>query len=84
MMGMAKRRSNKLSDQIRQAIDDSGLSRYKIAKATGIDESALGRFYNGQQGLTTGTLDLVGEYLGLTIVLARKPAKQKVKKRKGR
>ena len=76
MRGMAKRRSKKLSDQVRQAIDDSGLTRYKIAKATGIDQSALGRFYHGQQGLTTGTLDLVGEYLKLTITLGRKPSKK--------
>ena len=33
---MAKKRSNLLTDQLRQAIDDSGLTRYQIAKATGI------------------------------------------------
>ncbi len=75
---MAKRRSEKLSDQVRQAIDDSGLTRYRIAKATGIDESAIGKFYNGQRGLSTDALDRIGEYLGLRIVTVRKP------KRKGR
>ncbi len=63
---------------MRQAIDDSGLTRYRIAKATGIDESAIGKFYNGQRGLSTDALDRIGEYLGLRIVTVRKP------KRKGR
>ena len=74
---MAKRRSNtKLSDAVRKAIDDSGESRYAIAQATGIDESALGKFYNGHRGITTDTLDRLGEYLGLRIVVNRKPTKK--------
>lgn len=65
----------KLSDAIRQAIDDSGESRYAIAKATGIDESALAKFYNGHRGITTGTLDRLAEYLGLRIVVDKRKAK---------
>ena len=70
---MATRRTAKLSDQVRKAIDDSGESRYAIAKATGIDESALAKFYNGQRGITTDTLDRLAEYLRLRIVIDRKP-----------
>lgn len=58
---------------MRKAIADSGESRYAIAKATGIDESALSKFYNGHRGITTDTLDRLGEYLGLRIVMDRKP-----------
>lgn len=66
---MAKRRANqKLSDQVRSAIDDSGLSRYRISQDTGIDQSALSKFYNGQRGVNSDTLDVLGEYLGLSIV----------------
>ena len=57
-----------MSDQLRQAIDDSGQSRYWIAKETGIDESALSKFYNGLRGITSATLDKLGEYLGLEII----------------
>lgn len=57
-----------MSDQIRQAIDDSGQTRYRIAQKTGIDESALAKFYNGHRGITTATLDRIGEYLGLEII----------------
>ncbi len=74
---MAKRRSIKLSDAVRKAIDESGESRYAIAKATGIDESALAKFYNGHRGITTDTLDRLGDYLGLRIVMDRKPKTRK-------
>ena len=73
---MAKRRSMKISDQIRQAIDDSGMTRYRIAKDTGIEEAALCKFYNGQRGINSDTLDRLGEYLGLRIVMDRKPNKK--------
>jgi len=73
MSGMAKRRSKKMTDQIRQAIDDSGLTRYRIALDTGIDESALAKFYNGHRGLSLDNVDRLFEYLGLRIVLDRKP-----------
>lgn len=65
-----------LTDQLRQAISDSGLSRYQIAKATGIDESALAKFYNGHRGLSMEALNALGEFLELTIVLGRKPDKK--------
>ena len=73
---MAKKQDQKLSDQIRQAIDDSGLTRYRIAQDTGIDESALAKFYNGQRGFNSETLDVLGEYLGLRIVMDRQPKRQ--------
>ena len=69
---MAKRRSKKkLSDQIRQAIDDSGRTRYRIAQETGIDESALSKFYRGKRGFNSETIDTLGEFLGLRIVADR-------------
>ncbi len=73
---MAKNRSKLLTDQLRQAIDDSGLTRYQIAKGTGIDESALAKFYNGRRGLSMDALNALGEFLQLTIVLGRKPGEK--------
>jgi len=70
---MAKKRTNLLTDQLRQAIDDCGLTRYEIAKQTGIDESALAKFYNGHRGLSMEALNALGEYLQLKIILGRKP-----------
>ena len=73
---MAKRRSNKLGDQIRQAIDDSGLTRYRISKETGISETALALFYNGHRGLSSKAMNALGEFLQLKITLGRKPGKE--------
>lgn len=73
---MEKKRTKPLTDQLRQAIDDSGLTRYQIAKGTGIDESALAKFYNGHRGLSMEALNALGEYLQLTITLGRKPVKK--------
>jgi cyanate lyase len=76
---MAKRQSRRLTDQLRRMIDESGLTRYEIAKRTGIDESALAKFYNGQRGVSAEALDALGECLNLEIVMRRKPTKPKRK-----
>jgi len=73
---MAKKRTKLLTDQLRQAIDDSGLTRYRIAKETGISESALAQFYNGHRGLSMKALNALGEFLELKVVLGRKPQKK--------
>ncbi|MBX3435416.1 MAG: helix-turn-helix transcriptional regulator [Pirellulales bacterium] len=73
---MAKKRTKQLTDQLRQAIDDSGLTRYRIAKETGISESALAQFYNGHRGLSMEALNALGEFLQLTITTGRKPDKK--------
>lgn len=57
----------KLSDQLRKAIDDSGHSRYRIAQETGIDESALAKFYNGKRGLSLSALDRLAAFLDLKL-----------------
>jgi hypothetical protein len=76
---MGKKRSTLLTDQLRQAIDDCGLTRYQIAKATGIDESALAKFYNAHRGLSMEALNALGEFLQLTITLGRKPGTKRGK-----
>ena len=44
---MSKKQAKLLTDQLRQAIDDSGLTRYRIAQETGIGEATLSKFYLG-------------------------------------
>lgn len=65
-----------LSDQLRKAIDDCGLTRYEIAKQSGIDESALAKFYNGHRGLSLDALNALSDFLQLRITLGRKPPKK--------
>jgi transcriptional regulator with XRE-family HTH domain len=66
-------RTNLLTDQLRQAIEDSGLTRYRIAKETGISESALAQFYNGHRGLSMESMNALGEFLQLKIIMGRLP-----------
>lgn len=65
---MGKRRNDGLADQIRRAIDASGVTRHRIAKETGIDESALAKFYAGKRGLSLDSLEKLWAFLGLRAV----------------
>jgi hypothetical protein len=67
LFGMGKKRQ-KVSDQIRVAIDAAGVTRYRISKDTGISESMLSRFMGGSRGLSMEALDTLGEYLDLEVV----------------
>ena len=73
---MPKQPLRKLTDQLRQAIDDSGLTRYRIAQETGISESTLSKFYLGQRGLSMDAMNALGECLELVIVSKRNPKKK--------
>lgn len=70
---MAKKGPGKLTDQLRNAIKDSGLTRYRISKETGISEATLSKFHLGQRGLSMEALNALGECLQLTLVLGLKP-----------
>ncbi len=70
---MAKRRT-KLSDQIRRAINDCGMSRYAISKATDIGQDTFSLFMSGKRGLPMNTLDTLADFLDLNII-AGKPRK---------
>ena len=67
------KKPTKLGDQIRQAIDDTDVSRYAICKATGIDEGSFSRFMAGKVGLTLANLEAVAEVLDLHIVAGGNP-----------
>lgn len=68
---MAKKtsKSEPISGAIRRAIEKSGMSRYEICKATGIDKAGMSRFMSGERGLTTASLDKLAPLLGLRIVV---------------
>ena len=67
----------KLTDQLREAIDGSGMSRYAVAKAIGLDQSTLSRFMSGKAGLALDTVDRLAELLELQLVVTKKAAKGK-------
>jgi len=57
----------KLTEQVRQAVRDCGLSRYAIWQLTGVDQATLSRFVNGERGLSMEALDALGDALGIQI-----------------
>ena len=65
---MPKIQTKPMSELLKNAIAKSGATRYRIAKDTGIAESALSRFMSGERGLSMEALDLLLEYLGLEVV----------------
>jgi transcriptional regulator with XRE-family HTH domain len=65
----------RLSDQIRQAVDASGLSRYRISKGLGIAESTMSRFMSGQGGLSMEYLDALADLLGLNVTTDKRQRK---------
>ncbi len=72
----------KLSEQLREAIESSEASRYRIAQVTGIDQATLSRFVNGSGTLSQDAADKIAEFLGLTLtVRGNTTAKKKATKR---
>ena len=69
-MGKHKRKKTEsLSDQLRQIIENHELSRYEISKRSGVDASQIHRFMQGATGLSTGSLDRIGAVLGLRLTV---------------
>jgi transcriptional regulator with XRE-family HTH domain len=58
----------KLSDELRQAVENCGQTRYAISQGTGISQATLSRFMAGERGLPLKTLDRLADYLDLHIV----------------
>ncbi len=65
----------KLSEQLRQAIESCGQTRYAIAKVTGISEATLCRFVSGERGLPMKTLDVLADHLELNIQTPKRKGK---------
>ena len=76
-MSKRKTKRTRFSDQIRQAIENCGKTRYRISKEVGISQPTLSRFMSGERGLTMKALDTLADYLGLNITTKRKRRKAK-------
>lgn len=58
-----------LSEQLRDAIEKAGITRYELSKITGVSQSTLSKFILRQRpGLSFDAMDRVGQALGLVIV----------------
>ncbi len=75
---MPKKKQMSLSDELRQAVERSGQSRYSIWQQTGIDQGSLSKFMDGERGLGLESIDKLADLLGLHICTAdAKPRRPK-------
>ena len=54
-----------LTDALRAAIEQSGITRYQIAKDTGLNQAVLCRFVHNEKSLNLDSADKLAAYLGL-------------------
>lgn len=80
---MPAKRTTLLSDEVRTLVKNCGISRYRISKVTGIDESVLSRFVAGTHGMELATLDKLAEFLDLHITTGKRFSAPKGETKKG-
>ena len=76
---MAKK-LKRLERALKGAIKGSGMSRYAIWQATGVDQAALSRFMAGKRGLNITSVELLLDLFDLDIVPR---AKRRTRQSKG-
>lgn len=76
------REGSSISDQVREAIDSSDMSRYRLCKEAELAEATMSRFMSGKGGLSMETLDRIGAILCLRIV-AHSGIRQKRRQKRG-
>jgi transcriptional regulator with XRE-family HTH domain len=69
-----KANREKPSDRIRRAVNAAGVTRYRLCKASGVDQGTMSRFMAGKGGLPIESLDALADVLGLDVV-ARGPVR---------
>jgi transcriptional regulator with XRE-family HTH domain len=57
-----------MTEVLKAAIEKSGLTRYRIAKDTGIVEPSLCLFMQGETSIRLDKADVLAAYLGLRLV----------------
>jgi predicted transcriptional regulator len=73
---MAKKRVS-LSDQVRQAVEESEMSRYAICKVLGLAQATMSRFMSGKGGLSMEHFDAVADLLDLNIAVGETNRRRK-------
>lgn len=61
------KRKQSVSETLRNAIKESGLTHYRIAKDAGTTPAVVSRFAYGERDLRLETVDRIAEVLGLEL-----------------
>jgi hypothetical protein len=73
-----------INDTLRKAVEDSGMTRYAIAQATGINESTLSRFVASGRGISLANADVLATFLGYELVKTKGGKARSIEKKGGR
>jgi hypothetical protein len=68
---------SQICDKLREAIQNSPKSRYRLCKDAQIEQSQLSRLMDGTRGLSIDTIEKLVPVLGFEIVLRKKTEKRK-------
>lgn len=66
-----------IDQQLRQAIERSGLSLYRIAKDSGVRYSALFRYVNDGKELRLPNVEKLAAYFGMKFTAPKQPKRAK-------
>ena len=69
-----------IEEQLREAILNAGISRYRLAKLTGVTQGVLSQFVRARRSITLNT----GAKLAVALKLGLKPMKPKKPGRRAR
>ncbi len=61
-----------ISEAVRRAIKESGMSVFALARASGVPQPVLSRFVRGERDITLGTLDKLATALHLEVTQKKK------------
>lgn len=64
-------KARSIVEQLQQAIKRSSETQYAIAQATGVSQSVLNRFINGERGISLETAAKLCQYLDLDLAPRR-------------
>ena len=62
-----------IQEQLRQAISQAGISRYRLSKLTGVTQAVLSTFVNRKRSATMDTAAKLAMALGLELTPTKKP-----------
>ena len=66
-----------LSEQLRKIVADCPVSLCELSRQTGVNKAVLSKFARGQCGMLLESLDKLGQYFKLRVVIEEKPQKRK-------
>ncbi len=72
----------KVTDTIRRSVQESGETRYRISKETGVPQATLSRLVSGEREPSGALIDTLAEYFGLELrpVVARSASRKRAAK----